>query len=431
MALRDNDFFQKYVQVEGGISKLESLNNRDLTDSQKCVKKNAQLFVEQLGKLDDKYKLKLAQYIVGHCYVVVVSTPDINSAYRIFSVLNDRGLNLNNADIFKADVIGSIPGYYQSKYGETWEDIEEDLGRTEFDRLLSHIRSIYKKRNRTKTILDDLRDLLEEVEGKSFIDDILLPYSKSFYSIFNQTFSDENEDCARKINILLRWLGQVSHSDWIPPAIVYFSKNRNQPENLELFFEDLERLAVYLWAQDLRDNQRIHRYSQVIEWMEDGKDILDASSPLQLSESEKDDLYHAIDGDIYERSRFCRYVLLRLDQELSEGSAYYDFPRVTVEHVLPRNPSAKSEWVTWFSGKSQTDKYVNKVGNLVLLSKQKNKEAKNYGFSEKKERYFSGKTGVSSFAITTQVLKEPKWTPHILDKRQKDLVGILEKLWRL
>jgi hypothetical protein len=226
-------------------------------------------------------------------------------------------------------------------------------------------------------------------------------------------------------------LGQVNHSDWIPPAIVYFSKNRNRPENLELFFEDLERLAVCLWAQDLRDNQRIHRYSQVIEWIEEGKDILDEVSPLQLSLSEKDDLYQAIDGDIYEQSRFCRYVLLRLDRELSEGSAYYDFPTVTVEHVLPRNPSAKSEWVTWFSGKTHMDKYVNKVGNLVLLSKQKNKEAKNYGFSEKKELYFSGKTGVSSFALTTQVLQEIKWTPHILEKRQNNLVRILKELWGL
>ena len=127
----------------------------------------------------------------------------------------------------------------------------------------------------------------------------------------------------------------------------------------------------------------------------------------------------------------CRYVLSRVDQELSEGTAFYDYPSVTVEHVLPRNPAQRTDWQTWFAGRNQIERYVNKIGNLVLLSKQKNKEAKNYSFQEKKERYFSGRTGVSSFALTTQVLREPNWTPHIIDRRQRELIDILKKLWRL
>ena len=428
---RDNDFFQRHIQKVDGFSKLSELNNRDLTDSQKCLKENALYFLSQLTQLPEEKQLQLAQFIVIRCYVVVVSTPDMDSAYKIFSVLNDRGLNLNNSDIFKADVIGKISSHYQRDYSDKWEDIEESLGRSEFDRLLSHIRSIRKKRNRTRSILEDLRAILAEIEGRDFIDDILSPYSQAFYSIENQSFASDDEEKARGINTLLRWLSKVNHSDWIPVAIIYFSGNRNKPQNLMPFFQDLERLAVYLWAQDLKDNQRIHRYSQVMEWIEEGKDVLESNSPLQLQQNEKGFLYEVLDGDLYDRSRLCRYVLSRVDQELSEGTAFYDYPNVTVEHILPRNPGSKTDWKTWFAGKNQMEKYVNRIGNLVLLSKQKNKEARNYSFQEKKDRYFSGKTGVSSFALTTQVLKESKWTPYIIDKRQKELVDILATLWRL
>jgi chromosome segregation ATPase len=40
---------------------------------------------------------------------VVVSTSDLDSAYRICSVLNDRGLELSHTDILKADIIGNVP----------------------------------------------------------------------------------------------------------------------------------------------------------------------------------------------------------------------------------------------------------------------------------------------------------------------------------
>ena len=50
------------------------------------------------------------------CYLVVVTTPDLDSAYRIFSVLNARGLDLRLTDLLKAEIIGAIPVEQQEKY---------------------------------------------------------------------------------------------------------------------------------------------------------------------------------------------------------------------------------------------------------------------------------------------------------------------------
>ena len=48
-------------------------------------------------------------------------------------------------------------------------------------------------------------------------------------------------------------------------------------------------------------------------------------------------------------TRVRRYVLLRLDSVLSAGGATYDYPIITVEHVLPQNPATNSEWRQWFT----------------------------------------------------------------------------------
>jgi Protein of unknown function (DUF1524) len=71
------------------------------------------------------------------------------------------------------------------------------------------------------------------------------------------------------------------------------------------------------------------------------------------------------------------------------------------------------------------------LGNLVLLSRQKNRDANNYDFARKKEIYFSNRLGVSPFAVTSQVINTREWTPEIVQRRQHELVSKLANYWNL
>jgi hypothetical protein len=123
-------------------------------------------------------------------------------------------------------------------------------------------------------------------------------------------------------------------------------------------------------------------------------------------------------------------VLLRLDETLSEGTAKYDYPVITVEHVLPQNPSTDSEWMKlWPDEKIRLD-YVHRLGNLALLSRRKNSQAQNFDFNTKKREYFQ-KGGIVTFAITTQVLNEDEWTLETVENRQRLFLSTLKKIWRL
>jgi hypothetical protein len=162
-----------------------------------------------------------------------------------------------------------------------------------------------------------------------------------------------------------------------------------------------------------------------------GDDLFADGSPLQLDDAERQAVRKTLDGDIYNITRIRLPLLLRLDELLSGGSAVYNSPIVTVEHVLPQNPSVGSQWFLDFSDETDREHWVHKLANLVLLTRRKNSQASNLDFSEKKAKYFSTKAGVSNFALTSQVLSESEWTLDILKRRQSELIGVIEELWRL
>jgi hypothetical protein len=87
--------------------------------------------------------------------------------------------------------------------------------------------------------------------------------------------------------------------------------------------------------------------------------------------------------------------------------------------------------LTDFLNEADREKWVHKLANLVLLTRRKNSQAGNLDFPEKKSKYFSTKAGVSNFALTSKVLAETAWTPETLQRRQSELIGAIEKLWRL
>ena len=431
LTLRDRDveFFRKYIQDEDGINKLKLISSNGLSDSQRNIKDNANKLLSRLEQISESQHIRLGQFI-ARCLLVVVATPDSDSAYRIFSVMNDRGLDLSPTDILKAEVIGKISEQHQEQYTIRWEDTEERLGREKFKDLFSHIRMIYRKAKPAGSVIKEFREHVKPTEHpKKFIDEVLYPLADAFQEIYTLTYQSDRR--AEEVNRLFKWLNWIDSSDWVPPAILFLSKYRNDSDLLIRFFSDLERLAAGLMIQRSNINQRIERFSRLLSAIDAEEDLFQVDSPLQLTSEEQHNILRNLDGDLYLARRIRLYVLLRLDAELSTGEASYDHRVITVEHVLPQNPASESEWMQWFPAEEIRQQYVHRLGNLVLLSRAKNSEAQNYKFGRKKERYFTTSSGVCPFALTTQVLCEQEWTSTVIDQRQEKLIDCLKKVWRL
>jgi hypothetical protein len=431
---RDQEFFYLYIQ-QFQFNELLQHDPVSLTDSQKNIRNNTEFFIEKIGKdlEDDKRKIEaFGKFIINRCFLVAVSTPSMSSAYRIFSVLNDRGLDLMPSDLLKSEIIGHIPETKHEQYTEKWEDWEDQLGRENFNTLFSHIRMLFFKSKARRTMLDEMLAFLKisNIDGKDFIDKYLIPYAGAFQIISNASYESSGD--ATVTNNYLKWLNQIDNSDWVPPAILYLTKYKNQPDKVERFFEQLERLAACMFLCRRDVNKRIERYSQLISAIEENKDVFGPHSPLSLRAEEKKEVQAVFAGDVYLMTKRPRtYLLLRLDSFMSDQAAVYDHKIITVEHVLPQTVEIGSYWSKKWPHSATRDKWLHKLGNLLLLSKSKNSQAQNYDFQTKKTKYFITRGGVSTFAITSKVLEYDDWTPDVVRKRQEELINLLIKGWKL
>jgi Protein of unknown function (DUF1524) len=310
--------------------------------------------------------------------------------------MNDRGLDLSHADILKAEVIGAIDGEErQEAYGLRWETAEETLGRDAFEELFAHIRMIHVKQKMRSTILKEIRQFVQpEKKPVTCIDEQLDPYADALKTIKSASYQSTHG--AESINSYLRWLNRVDNFDWIPPAIVAMAKHQADPHWLGHFFRQLERLAAGLLV--MRGiNDRLERYGKLLSALQAGTDVLASTSDLYTKE-EVAKVVKGLDGDLYEMTKVRAYVLLRLDSALSGGGAVYDYPIITIEHVLPQTPKKASRWLQWFPDEKERSDWVHRVANLVLLTRKKNSEAQNFEFDIKKDKYFkSDQVSVPSF----------------------------------
>ena len=426
---QDREFFQERIQTPIKLDNFLSEDPVNFSDSQRLFQGNASYMKAKVSELSDSHRRDLAAYVIQKCCLVVVAASEGESAHRIFQVMNDRGLALSNTDILKSEILTEISPEDQRVYADKWVDVEDSLGRDDFEDLFSHIRMIYRREKQRRTLQREFRDyVLSDMSCQEFVDDVLLPYGGIYETILDASYeSSGNPD---EINSLLRHLNRLDNVDWIPPAMSYFSGNKGHQVNILRFIQDLERLAYGLFIRRANINDRIRRYAQVLRAVKHGEDLFAENSPLQLTALERADILKRLDGDIYNQSRIPMPLLMRLNALLYDGKPPDNLPWATsIEHVLPQNPSSGSKWLTDFPDDEERAYLTHTLANLVLLSRRKNSQASNWDYERKKNEYFLRNN--PPFALTTQLAIVDRWTPEILYDRQESLIGMLKKEWRL
>jgi hypothetical protein len=213
---RDADFFRSTIQTEAGTGKLPDA--RQYRDARARMIENTVFLRERLMDRPGEQRRRLTMYIAQRCYLVIVAASDQESAFRIFSVLNSRGLDLSPADILKAEIVGALPSDAQDKYTNIWEDIEDELGRARFAELFGHIRMIHRKQKMQSTLIAEFREFVPTRKNPAiFIDKELSPYADAFQEITEQGFASYKN--ADEINRQLAHLSRLDNFDWQPPAI--------------------------------------------------------------------------------------------------------------------------------------------------------------------------------------------------------------------
>lgn len=442
LALRDKDkdFFAKSIQS----FEFASLYSKDSAsfenEAQINIQKNSKLLEEKIREtfLDDNSLLEFGMFLVNECFIVVVSTPSQQSAFRVFSVLNNRGLDLLPTDIIKADIIGSISDVAKrDDYNQSWEDLEILTGRDGFTDLFLHIRMIFNPEKAKYSILKEFKDVVvsKAESAEDLIDNILNPYAKAYSCLKNANYkAKENSE---KINDFITWLNKIDNSDWLPAAMLAIKFLKNDPDKLLQFFKSYEQVVAFLHLTAKTRGKRIEKYSTIINKLKSinkSNGVFNDSffKKIQLNTREQQEMIDILDGNIYQSltARRRNYLILRLDSFISDSLASYKTNTLTIEHVLPQTLK-KDCWDTFIWTEEKHNEWVHRLANLVPLSQRRNSQASNYGFEKKKLDYFGGKKNVTHYILTNQVMGEVEWTPEVLNKRQQCLLSILKENWML
>ncbi|GAA7067510.1 hypothetical protein Kyoto46A_05490 [Helicobacter pylori] len=106
-----------------------------------------------------------------------------------------------------------------------------------------------------------------------------------------------------------------------------------------------------------------------------------------------------------------------------------------VEHILPQKPTLSSQWAKDFS-EEEREHYTHSLANLTLLGAKKNTKASNLDFKDKKKIYMGEEIrlnkkrpfrAMTCYDTTKDIAHHyTEWTPKSLEKREKDLVSIIE-----
>lgn len=301
----------------------------------------------------------------------------------MFTVLNNRGIKLRNADILKADNLSLVKEKdKQQEYAKNWEKIENYFG-DEFDNFLSHLQSILTKQKASLTLLKEFENNIfaknKLTKGNDFFD-FVHKYKKHYEELF------ENNGNLELKNLLTLMKVGFESEIWIAPLLRYY--NKFGKENLLQFTKKLNNKFASDWISGLTPTIRIINMNNIID-MIDKLDSCDELLNQDCFAINRQEILTFLQTDMYGK-RPTRYILLLLNYLYHSHEQPFNTPRIiSVEHILPQNPKSDSQWVQDFDNE-QREKWTNKLGNLIILSRRKNSSQSNLDFAQKQQKYFKG-----------------------------------------
>lgn len=385
---------------------------------------------ERLGE-SCECTLSFIDFILDNCYVVEVVSDNLESAFRMFSVLNSRGLNLSPIDLVKPQLFKDFSETERALYNEKWDAAEAAIGPDGMNSVLAHVRFMLLPVKGRRTLYEEISEIVgPKITCQEFIDSWFLPAVDAYATAKGSSYLATSDP--KPINNSLSWLNQIGNSDWLPVAMLFLMKNPGE-QLAEAFFAKFERLAAYLQAKGANVNARIERYGKIVSEMHRVGEMRAIPTSLELTAEEKANFLDVLSSDIYTLPNNRRkYILMRLNEMVSDGTVQYSSQPgiITIEHVLPQKVKPESEWAQLWTSEEH-EQWLHKLANLVLLTGPANSAARHYNFDRKKHEYFASKNGTCSFALTTQVINESKWTPAVVEQRQEKLLAILKDQWEL
>lgn len=355
---------------------------------------------------------KLIQFVNKNVVMIYVSADSLEDSFRLFSVMNDRGLKLSSSDILKSSNLEHVGSEKNvDYYARKWEELQSNLG-DDLDRFLMHLRNMILKSRVTMNLLDEYEKNIFKPgklkQGVEFFETVLRTYD--IYDKMIYLTDNQNVPYCNLIRILQ---SSMVTTDWIPVIMLYYQKFGEDR------IVDFTKKVICKYIADtvcgVVPSNRIMALNKImltIESVCSSDDLL--TSDCFSFDQEKFRL--GISSDIYGRA-YAKPLLMLLEYKFQDNSIEKAFNQISIEHILPQNPDPSSKWRVDFTDELRTI-LTHKIGNLFLIGRRKNSSLGNLDYTQKRSRYFE--KNINSFARSLKIYNQypSQWTPLELASNQ-------------
>lgn len=374
--------------------------------------------------------LAIERYLRQHVYVLLLTVTDEADAYVIFETLNDRGRGLTTMDLLKNHVFEKAIGqldYVRSQ----WAIIRENLSDIDpSQRFLYHYwSSIHGRTSKSQLFRLMRKDITNPRTATTFVRD-LSKASKLYaaFSIPGRTYwNDYDQQTRDNLEIL-----NLLDAQQAMPILLAAAEKFNEVE----FSKLTEYLVVMAVRYNLIGEQRTgvlaNYYVEIPKKIRSGELMKSAkvAREFRLIYPSDEDFISAFSKKVLRDARKARYLLMEIEKYEAGGSRQIvdDPKKVNLEHILPRNPS--QDWADTVNsiGHEFLQEYINRIGNLALVSTVPNKGLGSKNFAIKKNLLYSKENDIKYTAL---IANYSTWLKDDIEKRQQILANQAVNVWRI
>ncbi|MTB63130.1 DUF262 domain-containing protein [Streptococcus uberis] len=393
-------------------------------ESKDNYSKNYILFerlIEDYASKEPELFYWLIRNLLNKAILLPITADSQETALTIFSTLNDRGLALSDADIFKAKIYNHLNGGDKTLFIDRWKNLEVDSANANesiqklFYYYMFYLRGKENDRNTTTPGIRKYyaKNCFERLFSNVILND--LESLLSFWIVVNNHTQIVGKPWSQNIDILkvLDILTSYPNEFWKYPVIIYYLNYKDEDDFEDNFLLFLKKLLATLLAKYIT--------TPTINAVKRG--ILNLDAEIFKSQHPKFDFNNIDEHELKDKLKnphrnTIRMILKILAYEVQDNLLPEKWE---IEHILPQ------KWQNSFfvnNSDNEVKELVEHVGNKIPFEKRLNIIASNGYFEKKKESY-----NISKITLVKNIASEKSdW--DLDDIRERD-IRISDELYRL
>lgn len=406
---RSNILLRSEVVTDSGNEILRKILETGVADAKAKdnYSKNYNKFIELYKEKSVTSPIQIYHFILAllnYSILLPITADDQETALTIFNTLNNRGLPLSDADIFKSYIYKKLDDSGKKAFIQKWKKLETDASKVD-ESIQSlfyyHMFYLRARENDDKSTTPGVRKYYLDKNHNRLTIDVIDDLAKSLHlwEVVNGRESVDGEDWSQNMEIrqVLDCLSSYTNEFWKYPVSIFYMEHKAKPDFEEMFLKFLRKLYVML----------ITRYLEIptinavkVDILKLNVQIINNCHP-QFNAGFEDKKPESEDAIRAEKQRTDNLIIAphrNMVRMLLKLLAYQDatqkelLPKYwEIEHIFPQTWDSKY----YNLDEKEANVKLEHLGNKLPLEKKLNISASNNYFDKKKSKYKDSKIAIS------------------------------------